>query len=147
MAKKESKYGKRIFRIEVTAIYNEDMEAEKIADELSDGLFNILKKNGRRLAVLNVDSVKVPQKPDETAMRIISELSNQRHESMSMQETDDGGKYVVVSKEEPKKDNGKITLEELMQIAENRKRKEASESKPSRKGGRKGKVVKDEKGA
>jgi len=133
MAKKESKYRKRIFRIEVTAIYNEDMEAEQIADELSDGLFNALKKSGRRLAVLNVDSVKVPQKPDETAMRIISELSNQRQESMSMQETDDGGKYVVVSKEEPKTDNGKTTLGELIQIGKDKEKKEASEPKPSKK--------------
>ena len=106
--KTASVYGKRIFKIEVTAIYNEDMEAEQIADELSEGLFNSLKKNGKRLVVLNVDSVKVPSKPDDVAMGIIRELSRQKQESMSMQETDEGSKYVVVEKKQEEHPNVEV---------------------------------------
>ena len=143
-----SVYGKRIFKIEVTAIYNEDMEAEQIADELSEGLFNSLKKSGKRLVVLNVDSVKVPSKPDDVAMGIIRELSRQKQESMSMQETEEGSKYVVVEKKEeelpkaevkevPKQEESPKEIEKEVPEKEipkkEKPKKEAPKKKPAKK--------------
>lgn len=96
--KTESKYGKRVFKIEVTAIYNEDMEASQIADELSAGLYDSLKKSGKRLAVMNVDSVKVPSKPDDVVMKIIGNLSDKNEDAMSMRGTGNE-KCVVVGEE------------------------------------------------
>ena len=89
-------YKNRVFKIEVTAIYNEATDVDTIADELSDELYAALKKGGRKLAIMNVESVKAAAKPAETALRIIDGISKNSRKEMDMGETKDGEKFVVV---------------------------------------------------
>lgn len=84
------------FKISMTVVYN---GKSMTTDGLADDVFHSMTKVGHGLALLHVDSVKKVSKPTLAVAKILSDVSTQSSDSMSVKTSKDGTKFIAIDEQ------------------------------------------------